>query len=110
VTAEAALVLPVLVLAAIALCWLVSLGVTQVRVVDAARETARALARGEAPDRALAWGEQVAPQGTRFEVDGDGQVVRVRADVAVTAPGGLFRFPLFRAHASASAWREDARG
>ncbi len=41
------LALPVLVLVTAALAWLVALGVAQVRVVDAARETARAIARGE---------------------------------------------------------------
>ena len=38
VTAEAAMALPVLVLFTLAMAWLVGLGVTQVRALDAARE------------------------------------------------------------------------
>jgi len=47
VTAETALVLPVLVCVAVGLAWLVVLGAAQVRCVDAAREVARLSARGE---------------------------------------------------------------
>ena len=46
-TAELAMVLPLLVAVAIGLVWLLSVGAAQVRAVDAARETARALARGD---------------------------------------------------------------
>lgn len=47
VTVEAAAVIPVLVAIAIALAWLISLVLTQIRLVDAAREVARAAARAE---------------------------------------------------------------
>lgn len=47
VTAETAMVLPFVVLMAIALTWVVTLGVTQMRLADAAREGARTVARGE---------------------------------------------------------------
>ncbi len=43
VTAETVMVLPLLVAVALGLAWLVSLGATQVRVVDAAREVARSV-------------------------------------------------------------------
>ncbi|MFI2708388.1 TadE family type IV pilus minor pilin, partial [Nocardioides sp. CER28] len=45
-TAELVMVLPALVAVTIGLVWLLSVGAAQVRTVDAARETARALARG----------------------------------------------------------------
>lgn len=47
VTAEAAIVLPIFALFALAMVWLVSVAITQVRVVDAARDAARAVARGD---------------------------------------------------------------
>ena len=47
VTAEAAMVLPVLVALTAALAWVVTLGIAQVRLVDAAREAARLAARDE---------------------------------------------------------------
>ena len=47
VTAETAVALPLLAVFAISMAWLVSLGITQVRALDAARETARAAARSD---------------------------------------------------------------
>jgi hypothetical protein len=107
VTAEAAVVIPVLVLVAYALTWLVSLGVDQVRVVDAARETARALARDDDRGAALDVGQQVAPQGARFSIEEDGGVVRVTVRARVRGPAGLFAVPGFEAHSTAVAAREE---
>jgi hypothetical protein len=45
------------------LVWLLSVGAAQLRVVDGARETARAVARGEDPGAAVALGRRVAPEG-----------------------------------------------
>lgn len=81
VTAEAALALPVLVLVTLALVWMSSLVLTQVRLVDAARETARAVARDDGVDAARAQGVRVAPDGAEVEVrEADGTVT-----VTVTA-------------------------
>src|SRR4051812_3291442 len=66
VTAEAAAVLPLLIAAALGVAWLVSLTVAQVRVVDGAREVARAVARGDSEGTALSLGRRVAPEGTHF--------------------------------------------
>lgn len=107
VTAEAAMVIPVLALVAVGLCWLVSLGVAQVRVVDAARETARALARADDPDEAIELGRRVAPDGARFSVAAAGDDIEVTVKARVSAPGGLFDFPGFTASATAVAARED---
>ena len=57
------MVLPVLVAVALGLVWLVALAATQVRVVDAARETARAAARDDGRASAVALGRRVAPDG-----------------------------------------------
>ncbi len=92
VTAEAAVVVPVLLALVLGSTWFVALAATQVRVVDAAREVARVAARGEPEDAAVASGRVVAPTGTRFAVTRDGEQVRVEASVTVAGPGGLFRF------------------
>ena len=92
VTAELALGLPVLMAVTLGLVWLLSVGAAQVRTVDAARETARAVARGDDRGAAVAVGERVAPDGVRVVVAAeDGRVV-VRAEGHVPGPGGLFSF------------------
>lgn len=92
VTAEAAVVLPVLIVLTAALAWLVALGVRQVQVVDAAREAARALARGEDESTSTSYGEQVAPDGSRFRISRDGDEIRVEVTARTTGPGGVFGF------------------
>jgi TadE-like protein len=92
VTAEAAVVIPLLLAVAMALVWLVALAATQVRVVDAAREAARAAARGETDVAAVGLGRQVAPEGARFEVSRGGGAVTVRVVADVRGPGGLLAF------------------
>jgi len=92
VTAELALGLPILVAVTVGLVWLLSVGAAQVRTVDAAREAARAVARGDDPGAAVAVGERVAPDGVRVAVlSGEGRVV-ARAAGHVPGPGGLFSF------------------
>ena len=92
VTAEAAMVLPVLVAITLGLVWLVSLAAAQVRVVDAAREGVRLAARGEADAEAVAHAQRVAPAGSHVTVARGGGQVRVTAVVEVDGPGGLFGF------------------
>src|SRR5687768_2799521 len=92
VTAEAAVVIPLLLAVALGLVWLVALASTQVRVVDAARETARAAARGEDDATAVDRGSQVAPAGAAFEVSRSGDEVVVRVVAEVQGPGGLLSF------------------
>jgi len=87
VTAEAALVLPLLVGLAVALVWLLSLAGQQVRVVDAAREAARAAARGD-PDSVAIERAQVAAPGAIVTVShADGEVA-VTVTSRVSGPGG----------------------
>jgi Flp pilus assembly protein TadG len=92
VTAEAAVVIPVLLSLALASTWFVALAATKVRVVDAAREVARVAARGESEEQAVAHGRRVAPDGTRFSVQRAGGQVVVEASVGVHGPGGLLAF------------------
>ncbi|PWN00871.1 hypothetical protein DJ010_21320 [Nocardioides silvaticus] len=92
VTAELTLGLPVLVAVTLGLVWLLSVGAAQVRTVDAARETARAVARGDDRGAAIAVGERVAPDGVRVVVTAGGDRVVVRAEGHVPGPGGLFSF------------------
>lgn len=92
VTAETAVVLPVLVAVVLGLVWLLSLGVAQVRVVDAARETARAVARDESHADAMDLGRRVAPAGARLTISEQGQTVQVSVTAEVRGPGGLFWF------------------
>ena len=108
VTAEAAMVLPLLVAATLGLVWLLALATTQVRVTDAAREVARAAARDESPGTARALGARVAPAGARIDVGGGASTVEVSVEADVTGPGGLFRFlPAVTVAAEAVAAREE---
>ncbi|QWZ10663.1 pilus assembly protein [Nocardioides panacis] len=101
------MVLPALAAVALGLVWLLSLAATQVRVVDAARETARAVARDDAAGSATALGRRVAPDGSRITVREDGDTVVVRVRTEVHGPGGLFGFlPGVDVRAEAVAARE----
>jgi len=88
VTAEAALVIPVLVALAAALAWVVALGVVQVRLVDAAREGARLAARGESAAQVQAAALSAAPAGSRVRVgrDGTSWVAEVSVEVGTDLP------------------------
>jgi Flp pilus assembly protein TadG len=108
VTAELALVLPLLVAVTIGLVWLLAVGADQLRAVDAARETARALARGDTPADAVAVGKQVAPDGASVRVSTRDGRVHVTVTGEVTGPGGIFgALPPARLHAEAVAVTED---
>jgi hypothetical protein len=90
-TAELAMSIPLLVSLTIGLVWLLSVGVAQVRMVDAAREAARATARGDPVDEAVSRGERVAPGSTVTVTVSDGAAVAI-ASGAVEPPGGLLGF------------------
>ena len=101
------MVLPVLVSLTLGLLWMVSVAVTQVRVVDAARETARAVARDESATQASARGARVAPAGARIDVRQEADEVHVTVVAEVRGPGGLFDFlPGLDVRAEAVAARE----
>lgn len=92
VTAETVMVLPLLVAVALGLAWILALAATQVRVVDAAREVARAAARDETRSTALALGRRVAPQGSAIDVRVEGGTVVAHVRSRVEGPQGLLAF------------------
>jgi Flp pilus assembly protein TadG len=89
VTAELALGLPVLLALTVVLVWMLSVGVAQVMVVDASREAARMVARGDSPDHAEAAAARIAPDGAAVTVRHDGDRVLVVTSAEVRAPGSV---------------------
>lgn len=76
VTAEIAAALPALVLVVLAAVWTIVLGLTQLRCADAAREAARAAARGEQAATVRDVAQAVAPEGATIRVtERDGLVI-----------------------------------
>ncbi|MFI8343063.1 TadE family type IV pilus minor pilin [Streptomyces sp. NPDC085639] len=106
VTAEAALVIPALVLFAALLVWALMAAAAQIRCVDAARAGARAAARSEPVEVAEAAARAAAPQGARVELERVGDLWRVRVAAPAPGPGGL---PV-RLGAQAVALAEDSVG
>lgn len=75
VTAELAVLAPFALAFVLLLLWVGSLGLTQVRLVDAAREGARVVARGEPERGAEALVRRLAPAGTEVRIrEADGTV------------------------------------
>ncbi|MFD5770056.1 TadE family type IV pilus minor pilin [Streptomyces sp. NPDC127049] len=89
VTVEAAIVLPVLALFAMALLWALAASAAQIRCVDAARAGARAAARSEPAEAVTAAARAAAPDGARVAVVRDGELWRVAVEAAAPGPGGL---------------------
>jgi Flp pilus assembly protein TadG len=104
VTAETAVVLPVLLL--VLVCAVAALTVVgaQLRCVDAAREGARAAARGETAVVVIELAGRMAPDGAVTDVQPAGERVRVTVSVEVSPLGPV---PLrTRVSAEAAAQRE----
>ncbi|MFE7324228.1 MULTISPECIES: TadE family type IV pilus minor pilin [unclassified Streptomyces] len=106
VTAEAAMVIPVLVLFALALLWALMAASAQIRCVDAARAGARAAARSEPEAQVLAVARSVAPDRARVEVERAGELWRVRVAAPTPGPGAL----ALTLRADAAAMAEDTLG
>ncbi|SFK89133.1 TadE-like protein [Geodermatophilus ruber] len=104
VTAETAVVLPVLLLVLAGAVATVTIVGAQLRCVDAAREGARAAARGENATVVVDVASRAAPDGARTTVAADGSAVTVTvaADVAPLGPVPL----RVRVSATAVAQRE----
>ena len=92
VTAELALGLPLLLAVTVGLVWLLAVGAGQVRVVDAAREGARSIARGDPEAVAFDRATTVAGEGSRVSASRDGDEVVVTVSRKVSGPGRLFDF------------------
>jgi Flp pilus assembly protein TadG len=104
VTAETAVVLPVLLLVLVCAVAAVTVVGAQLRCVDAAREGARAAARGETSGVVAELAGAVAPDGAVTAVQPSGERVRVTVSVEVSPLGPV---PLrTRVSAEAVAQRE----
>ena len=88
-TAELALGIPLLVALTAGLVWMLAVGAAQVRVVDASREAARIVARGDDVASAEWVALRIAPGSAEVSIDvGDAEVV-VTTSTRVSGPGGL---------------------
>jgi hypothetical protein len=94
VTAETAVVLPACALFVAAAVWIVSLGHAQVRLVDAARDTARLVARGVPAEQAERDVRRTAPADATFSVRRDDGFVVVRVRQLHKSPLPGLAWPL----------------
>nr|WP_240468177.1 TadE family type IV pilus minor pilin [Streptomyces dangxiongensis] len=106
VTAEAAVVLSVLVAFTMALVWGLLVVAAQIQCVDAARTGARAAARQDPADGVVTVTREAAPRGARVTVTREGERVRV---TVVAEPPGLHGLP-FEVREEAVALVEDTVG
>ncbi|SHN02692.1 TadE family type IV pilus minor pilin [Cryptosporangium aurantiacum] len=84
-TAELAAAIPVVVFLLTAGLAALTATTTQLRCVDAAREAARAAARGD--PGATAAGQRVAPDGATVRLVRDGELIRVTVSAPLPAVG-----------------------
>ncbi|MGW0313514.1 TadE family type IV pilus minor pilin [Streptomyces flavidovirens] len=89
VTAEAAVVVPALVLFAMTLVWALMATAAQIQCVDAARAGARAAARQEPEGASVAAARQAAPSGARVTIGREGDLVRVTVEAPTPGIGSL---------------------
>ncbi len=89
VTAEAALVLPLMAAFALSLVWMISIGIAHVQAVDAARDAARELARGGDVASATARAFATAPAGSRIDVTQTDGLATVDVTFSARPPGWL---------------------
>jgi hypothetical protein len=106
VTAESAVVLPVLVAFTTALVWGLLVVAAQIQCVDAARMGARAAARQDPAGSVTELARATAPRGARVTVDREGDRVRV---VVVAKPPVLHGLP-FDVREEAVAQAEETVG
>jgi Flp pilus assembly protein TadG len=91
VTIEMALALPVLITVLLLGTWSIGLVVLNIRCIDAARDVARAVARGESVDQAQAIGRRTVPTAT-ITVKRDASDIRVTVTAAPTKSPPLLTF------------------
>ncbi|MGB8022118.1 MAG: TadE family type IV pilus minor pilin [Candidatus Nanopelagicales bacterium] len=106
VTAELAVALPALAAVAVAVAWMLSLGTSQMTLAQAAREGARAAARGDAASQVRDVVVGLVP-GASVDVSRQGRRVVVTAELD-RVPPLRFLDPLGQTlRASATSWSED---
>jgi hypothetical protein len=86
VTAEIATALPVLVALVVAAVWTVTAASIQTRCADAAREGARAAARGEDDAVVVSVAKATAPDGAKVRIDRNDGVVTVEVVAHLRLP------------------------
>ena len=91
VTAEMAVLAPFAVAFGLLLLWIVSLGFTQVQLVDAAREAARLVARGEPVAAAADVARRHAPGDARVRISERDGLVTVRVSARSQLPLPVLR-------------------
>ncbi|MFE5814116.1 TadE family type IV pilus minor pilin [Streptomyces sp. NPDC056479] len=106
VTAESAVVLPVLVMFAMALVWGLLVMAAQIQCVDAARTGARAAARQDPMEAVIEVARETAPRGASVTVDREGDEIHV----VVVARPPVLRGLSFEVREEAVASAEDTVG
>lgn len=107
-TAETAAAMPALLLIMSGALWGVTAATQQLRCMDAAREGARTVARGEDPSAVVAAVRRAAPPHATVHISTGGALVRVTVAADVRPLGGLAgRLPALHVSADATAARED---
>lgn len=89
VTAEAALAIPLLTLVTLAMVWMLAFGIGQMKTTDAAREAARALARGDSEAEARALVAAVDP-GAHVSISRQPGRVVVTVTRPIAGPAAFF--------------------
>lgn len=91
VTAETAVLLPVLLVVLAAAIGVLACVAAQLQCVDAARAAARVAARGDDPSLVRVTGERLAPPGARVEVRAGAETVEVVVSAQVRPFGAALR-------------------
>lgn len=108
-TAELALGIPLLMALTAGLVWMLAVGAAQVRVIDASREAARAVARGDDVAAAEGVALRIAPESARVRIDVGASQVMVTTTARVVGPGGLLAsLPAVTVSADAVALAEES--
>jgi Flp pilus assembly protein TadG len=87
-TAEFAAMLPLIVGVVLGVVWVFALALTQMQITEAAREVARAAARGDEDPQAV--GRLVVPEGAEITISDAAGAVTVTVTTEFQGPGGLF--------------------
>lgn len=110
VTAETAVVLPVLLIVLLACIWVLAAVGTQLRCVDAARVTARVAARGDTDAVARSAGQAAAPPGAVIVISTRGEQVHVEVRAQVRPVPALSALPALPVQGRAVALVEPSSG
>lgn len=111
VSAETAVVLPVLLVVLAMAVWVLAAVGAQLRCTDAAGVAARLVARGEPPEQVVAAARDIAPAGASVELRSGAATVEVRVRASVPGFGGvLSRLPALDVAGRAVSAREDRAG